>query len=64
MTLGYRVLDVRDPVQAVPLGVHLLYPTTALAQPIAFGPYAIEAARRGRIAWWPHVSPSTAARSC
>jgi predicted dienelactone hydrolase len=44
MTLGYRALDVRDPVQAVPLGVHLLYPATAVAQTIAFGPYAIEAA--------------------
>jgi predicted dienelactone hydrolase len=44
MTLGYRALDVRDPVQAVPLGVHLLYPTRAVPQSLAFGPYAIDAA--------------------
>jgi predicted dienelactone hydrolase len=44
MSLGYRALDVCDPVQAVPLGVHLLYPTNAIAHPLAFGPYAIEAA--------------------
>ncbi len=44
MTLGYRALDVRDPVQAVPLGVHLLYPTRAVPQSLAFGPYTIDAA--------------------
>jgi predicted dienelactone hydrolase len=46
MTLGYRALDVGDPVQGVPLGVHLLYraPDRSITQQLAFGPYAIDAA--------------------
>jgi predicted dienelactone hydrolase len=45
MTIGYRALDVRDPVQAVPLGVHLRYRAAgdAMSEPIAFGAYSIDA---------------------
>ena len=42
--LGCRLLEVSDPVQSARIPVRVLYPTTAVPETVAFGPYALEVA--------------------
>ena len=42
-----RSVPCFDPVQAAPLSAWLLYPTTDAAQPVRFGPYALDLAMNG-----------------
>lgn len=47
---GCRALVVPDEIQDVRLPVHVLYPTTAEARPVSFGPYTLDVAMDARVA--------------